>query len=112
MPERLVIATGLLITLSRIDCLDVMGRLPFEFLCPDAVRRELDEGEAVGHSRIAPGWLAVRELSGPLPGVALAALDLGEAAVIPPRPGVADTSRRLGSREEGLRLLDVLDREF
>jgi len=49
MPERLVIDTGPLITLSRIDCLDVMGRLPFEFLCPDAVRRELDEGEAAGY---------------------------------------------------------------
>ena len=82
MPERLVIDTGPLITLSRIDCLDVMGRLPFEFLCPDAVRRELDEGEAAGYPRIAPGWLGVRELSRPLPGVALAALGDGEAAVI------------------------------
>lgn len=82
MPERLVINTGPLITLSRIGCLDLIGRLPFEFLCPDAVRRELDEGEAAGYPRIAPGWLAVRALAAPLPGVVLAALDLGEAAVI------------------------------
>lgn len=49
MPERLVIDTGPLITLSRIGCLDIVGRLPFEFLCPDAVRRELAEGEATGY---------------------------------------------------------------
>jgi predicted nucleic acid-binding protein len=42
--ERIVVNTGPLITLSRIDCLDVVGRLPFEFLCPEQVRKELDEG--------------------------------------------------------------------
>ncbi len=82
MAERLIINTGPLITLARIDCLDVIGHLPYEFICPDAVRRELDEGEAEGYSRIAPDWLAIRGLAGPLEGVALAALDAGEAAVI------------------------------
>ncbi len=82
MAERLVINTGPLIALSRIGCLDVVGRLPLEFLCPDAVRRELDEGKAAGYPGIAPEWLTVRKLSSVLPGVALAALDAGEAAVI------------------------------
>lgn len=82
MAERLVINTGPLIALSRIGCLDIVGQLPIEFICPDAVRRELDEGEAVGYPGVAPEWLTVRKLSGALPGVALAALDAGEAEVI------------------------------
>lgn len=82
MAERLIINTGPLITLARIDSLDAIGRLPYEFICPEAVRRELDEGEAEGYPRVAPDWLAVRSLSAPPAGVALAALDLGEAAVI------------------------------
>lgn len=82
MAERLIINTGPLITLARIDSLDVIGQLPYELICPDAVRRELDEGEAEGYPRIAPDWLSVRSLAAPPAGVALAALDLGEAAVI------------------------------
>ncbi len=82
MPSRLVLDTGPLITLARIDCLDIVGKLPYEFLCPAEVRRELDEGEAAGHPRVAPGWLAVRSLSSPLPAAAVIALDEGEAAVI------------------------------
>jgi predicted nucleic acid-binding protein len=82
VPERIVINTGPLITLARIECLNVVGRLPYEFLCPEAVRRELDAGEAEGFPRIAPDWLSIRKLSGPLTGVALAALDAGEASVI------------------------------
>jgi predicted nucleic acid-binding protein len=82
VPERIVINTGPLITLSRIECLNVVGQLPYEFLCPEAVRRELDAGEAEGYPRIAPDWLSIRRLSGPLAGVVLAALDAGEASVI------------------------------
>lgn len=82
MAERIVVNTGPLITLARIDCLDVVGRLPFEFLCPEQVRKELDQGERVGHPRIYPDWLTAYPLAGPLPLVSIAALDEGEAAVI------------------------------
>lgn len=82
MPERLVLDTGPLITLARIDCLDIVGKLPYEFLCPEAVRRELDEGDVAGHPRVVPEWLSVRKLSSPLPAAAVIALDEGEAAVI------------------------------
>jgi uncharacterized protein len=80
--ERIVINTGPLIAFSKIGCLDVIGRLPFEFLSPTEVRQELDEGHAVGHRRIAPGWLKYQALSAPPSRVLLAGLDLGEAAVI------------------------------
>jgi uncharacterized protein len=80
--ERIIINTGPLITLARIDCLDVVGQLPFEFLCPEQVRQELDDGEEVGHPRVAPEWLTPHSLSNPLPLLSIAALDEGEAAVI------------------------------
>ncbi len=82
MPERLVLDTGPLITLARIDCLDIVGNLPYEFLCPEEVRRELDEGEVAGHPRVAPGWLSVLKLSSSIHPAAVFALDEGEAAVI------------------------------
>ena len=44
MAERLVVNTGPLIALARIEVLDVIGRLPFEIICPQEVRDELDEG--------------------------------------------------------------------
>jgi predicted nucleic acid-binding protein len=80
--EKIVVNTGPLVTLARIDCLDPVGRLPFEFICPQEVRQELDEGEAAGHLRVAPAWITVRSLSGPIPQITLTALDLGEASVI------------------------------
>jgi len=35
MNELIVINTGPLITLARIEALDVAGRLPFTFICPN-----------------------------------------------------------------------------
>jgi predicted nucleic acid-binding protein len=82
MPERIVINTGPLVALARMDALDVVGRLPFDFLCPREVRAELEEGARRGHIPVAPGWLRVAALEAPLSPVAVAALDAGEAAVI------------------------------
>jgi len=82
MAERIVINTGPLIALARMDALDVIGQLPLEFLCPAEVKDELDEGAAQGYRLIAPSWLTVVPLSTPLSPVSVAAIDKGEAAVI------------------------------
>ncbi len=82
MAERLVINTGPLIALARMDALDTIGHLPFEFICPAEVRDELDEGAAQGYPLIAPPWLTVVPLSSPLSPLSVAALDKGESAVI------------------------------
>ena len=79
MAERIVVNTGPLIAFDRIGCLDVIGQLPYEFLSPEEVRRELEEGASAGHPRIAPEWLQHRALGSP---PRLAGLDSGEAAVI------------------------------
>jgi predicted nucleic acid-binding protein len=81
MAEQVVINTGPLITLSRVEALELVGQLPYHFLCPQEVRAELDAGEAPGHARIDPGWLSVHPAVHP-PALALSALDSGEAAVI------------------------------
>ncbi len=82
MSESVVINTGPLVTLARIEALDVAGGLPFVFICPEEVRAELDEGEAAGHPRVTPPWLTVCPLSLHISPVVLSALDRGEAAVI------------------------------
>ncbi len=82
MSERIVINTGPLVSLARIGCLEILSGLPYEFFCPEQVRRELEEGEAAGHPRIAPEGVRVVNLAKPLSRVSLAALDPGEAAVI------------------------------
>jgi predicted nucleic acid-binding protein len=82
MNELIVINTGPLITLARIEALDVAGQLPFTFICPEEVRAELAEGENAGHPRVAPPWLTVCPLCEHISLVALSALDRGEAAVI------------------------------
>jgi hypothetical protein len=54
MAERVVINTGPLIALARAEALDIVGRLPIEFVCPAEVRQELDEGAASGHLPFMP----------------------------------------------------------
>jgi hypothetical protein len=46
--EPIVVNTGPLVTFARIGCLDLVGRLPYEFLCPAEVWQELHEGSASG----------------------------------------------------------------
>lgn len=82
MAERIVINTGPLIALAKAEALDVAARLPLEFICPPQVHDELAAGVRVGHIGVEPDWLRVIELSAPPPALALAAIDLGEAAVI------------------------------
>jgi predicted nucleic acid-binding protein len=80
MVERLVMNTGPLIALARMDALDVIGQLPLD--CPREVRDELDAGAAQGYAVITPAWLSVVPLANPLSPVTIASLDTGEAAVI------------------------------
>lgn len=44
MIKRIVIDTGPLITLQRIEAIQTVGQLPFEFVAPEEVRAELDAG--------------------------------------------------------------------
>jgi len=82
MAERIVINTGPLIALMRMEAIDVPGQLPYEFLCPLEVRAELDAGATSGHAIVNPSWLEVQPLTDSPSPLVLTALDAGEAAVI------------------------------
>lgn len=82
MRERISVNTGPLVALAKADALEVIGQLPFDFICPPAVRRELDEGAKLGHPAVLAPWLAVTPLARPIDPVAVTILDAGEAAVI------------------------------
>lgn len=82
MAERIVINTGPLIALMRMEAIDVPGHLPYEFLCPSEVRAELDAGATSGHAVVNPSWLKVQPVKDSPSPLVLTALDAGEAAVI------------------------------
>lgn len=82
MADRIVVNTGPLVALARGGALPVAATLPYEWLCPAEVRDELDAGVGRGHPEVHAPWLCVVALAAPLDPVAMATLDLGEAAVI------------------------------
>ena len=82
MNPQIVINASPLIAFARMGALNIIGQLPFDFICPQQVRDELDEGAAQGYVAITPAWLRVIPLSSPISPLILASLDSGEAAVI------------------------------
>lgn len=82
MADRLVINTGPLVTLGRAGLLNVVGKLPLEFLCPNEVLQEISAGVEQGYPDVKPSWLTPMALTTPVHPVAQATLDLGEGAVI------------------------------
>lgn len=82
MGETLVVNTGPIIALARADALFLLEALPLTFLCPQEVQAELEEGAVRGHVVASSPGLHFVALETPLQPVALAVLDMGEAAVI------------------------------
>jgi predicted nucleic acid-binding protein len=82
MDKRVVINTGPLITLSRIQALEIAGKLDLIFLAPEEVRHELEVGVQAGYSPVCPDWLTYKRLAAPLTPMVKSVLDVGEAAVI------------------------------
>jgi predicted nucleic acid-binding protein len=80
--ETIVINTGPLILLDKIEALDLFGKLPARFVCPSAVRQELDAGLHRSRTAIVPDWLSVESLKYPLSTFVDLSIDLGEAEVI------------------------------
>lgn len=80
--KSIVINTGPLILLDKIEALDLMGRLPCRFVAPPAVRMELDAGLIRSRTSIAPDWLSFKPLISPIQPLIELSIDLGEAEVI------------------------------
>ena len=82
MPNRIVINTGPMIALGKMDVFDVIAQLPFELLCPQQVKIEIELGAAKGYAVTVPDWVNILLLATPLSPLILAGLDRGEAEVI------------------------------
>lgn len=83
MPESsIVMDAGPLILLARIGSLSILRKLPFRYVAPPNVMRELAAGIAFGHPVVDAPWLETRELREPLSPYLRMALDEGEAAAI------------------------------
>lgn len=113
--DVIVINSGPLIILDKIDALDIAGALPCRFICPPAVRKEVDAGIHRNNSLITPDWLTVKSLAAPMSCFADLTIDLGEAEVIQlalensiPRVCLDDLRGRKIARRFGLRVTGLL----
>ncbi|CAN5378467.1 hypothetical protein BH20ACI2_BH20ACI2_21750 [soil metagenome] len=115
MAERIIINSGPLITLARMDALAVIDKLPHEFFVPGEVREELASGPADLLSLSFPVSIRVVELGYPRSERLFGNLDSGEAAVIQLalEQGIStvcldERKGRLLAAKEGLTLLGSL----
>ncbi|MBL8112679.1 MAG: DUF3368 domain-containing protein [Acidobacteria bacterium] len=79
-PDLIVVNTGPLIALGRIDGFDIVRRLPFRFLVPLEVAAEIERGSRKGYPVSVPSWVEIAESSAPARRHPF--LDAGEAAVL------------------------------
>jgi len=82
MIEKIVTNTSPLLSLSKMRVSEVIGKLPFEFICPAEVKAEILAGASQGYDVEIPAWLKTVSLKNQPSPLAVAALDKGEAAVI------------------------------
>ncbi len=82
MIEKIVTNTGPLLAFSKMQVFEIIGKLPFEFICPAEVESEILVGAKQGYDVEIPDWLKVENLQSNLSPIAVASLDIGEAAVI------------------------------
>jgi len=80
MIERIVTNTSPLLAFAKMRATEVIGKLPFEFICPSEVETEILVGAKQGYTVEIPAWVNVLSLNSALSPLAVAALDAGEAA--------------------------------
>lgn len=82
MTEKIVTNTSPLLAFSKMQAFEIIGKLPYEFICPAEVENEILIGVNQGYETEIPDWLKVENLQSNLSPLAVASLDVGEAAVI------------------------------
>lgn len=82
MTDRIVTNTSPLLAFAKMQAFSIIGKLPFEFVCPTEVETEILVGANQGYETEIPEWLKVLHLSSAISPLAIASLDVGEAAVI------------------------------
>ncbi len=82
MTKTIVTNTSPIIALSQMRAFEIILQLPYNFVCPEEVAREIFVGLRKGHPVSLPQAIKVQKLSQPISPLTLASLDSGEAAVI------------------------------
>jgi predicted nucleic acid-binding protein len=77
-----VINTGPLVSLGRVEAFGVIERLPLAFIAPRQVADEIAAGIRRGYPVEMPSFVRVLDLVAPLNALSVSSLDQGEAAVI------------------------------
>lgn len=115
MVEHIVINSGPLITLARMEALSLLDQLPYEFLVPNEVYLELASGPIDLLSRSFPGSVSILDLRLSRNERLFENLDSGEAAVIQlalehdiPTVSLDERKGRLLAEREGLKLVGSL----
>ena len=62
MIEQIVTNTSPLLALAKMQAFDVIGKLPFEFICPGEVEMEILVGGKQGYETEIPDWLKIKRL--------------------------------------------------
>ena len=81
-PEDLVVNTGPLIALGKIEAFDLIRQLPLRFSIPRQVAEEIAAGARLGHPVAVPPWMIIHDIAGAVVPLGQHVLDAGEAAVI------------------------------
>ncbi len=82
MTDRIVTNTSPLLAFAKMQAFAIIGKLPFEFVCPAEVETEILVGANQGYETEIPEWLKVSPLNSAISPLAIASLDVGEAANI------------------------------
>ena len=83
MPDELVVMdSGPLILLAKIDALSILPQLPLNYLASPIVLKELADGPSFGHPEVKVPWLRMAVPFEPVPAYIRATLDNGEAEAI------------------------------
>lgn len=66
MTDKIVVNTSPLLSLTKMNALDIVGELPYEFITPVEVENEIRIGAKQGYDVEIPDWLNVLPLKNPL----------------------------------------------
>lgn len=80
--ETIIMDSGPLILLAKIDALPILERLHIRYIAPTTVQNELSAGPLYGHPPVEAPWLTFVPLASPVSEYLKATLDDGEAAAI------------------------------
>ena len=82
MNKGIVVDTSPLLAFAKMEVVEAIGELPFDFYSPEEIEKEILAGIESGFQLAIPEWLNIAALGSVVSPIAVASLDKGEASVI------------------------------